>query len=206
MNPGPATIDIPTQEGEHAVAYDCRVRYLMLGPTRSIAQVASQTGRAVRRLEQYSRRWNWRESARRYDELTASIALANEQQEYLADLLELRKNAKKVGGALTQVALSMLLKIAGQLDEMTLTPASLGVAARALQMGIELQSNALNVHIVAQRVLAESHGLTPAQGVDTYTVQTPEGPVSLDRSEGGTTITIGRKARGVDDPGEGMLD
>lgn len=139
------TIELPQHPGESAVAYDCRVRYCLLGVGRTVAKVAEETGKGRRQLERWCTEHRWRESARQYDETAAQLALQADMRQYAADLRQLQTDQRKVGEALTTVGLDLLVRTAKAFDGMELTPQAITIAVNALRSGIEMRGWALSV-------------------------------------------------------------
>lgn len=156
MSTTTARIDLPQFERESSAAYDCRVRYLMLGPERTVAKVAEQTGKSRRQLERWCTEHRWRESARRYDETSAQLALEADMRQYAADLRAMQLDSRKMGEALTTVAMEMLVRIAKSLDSMELNASSLSHAVNAMIRGMEMRSHSLSVDQLLARYKNEN--------------------------------------------------
>lgn len=146
-----AKIDLPQFENESASAYECRVRYLLLGPDRTVQKVADETGRNKRQLERWCAAHRWRDSARQYDELAAQLALQADMRQYAADLLTMQQDLRRLGEALTTVGLDLLIRVSRALDSMELTPGALTQAIAAITRGVELRGQSLNLYALKKR-------------------------------------------------------
>jgi hypothetical protein len=159
-----ATIEIPRLPDESSRAYEARVRYVTMGPERSIDKVAHQrgikTGSRSTTLLEWSRQYGWVESARQYDEQQAFLTIQEAAATYRKDLEEHRAKTMKAGGDLFTVAQALLVQcgraIRGQQIEgkdgklytipaMELTPTTLATAARALTTALDLEAHALRI-------------------------------------------------------------
>ena len=146
-----AKIDLPQFDNESSAAYECRVRYLLLGPDRTVQKVADETGRSKRQLERWCAAHRWRDSARQYDELAAQLALQADMRQYAADLRTMQQDLRRLGEALTTVGLDLLIRVSRALDSMELTPGALTQAIAAITRGVELRGQALHLHALKKR-------------------------------------------------------
>lgn len=137
------TIEIPRLPNESARAYAARVEYVTMGPGRSLARLGQSSGRHKTLYEQWSAKYGWVESARRYDEAVAYITVQEAAAAYRRDLEEHRERASKAGKALYGVAVEMLGKLRSAPVEYT--PATLATIARALTVALDIEAHALRV-------------------------------------------------------------
>lgn len=146
-----ATIDVtlPRLEGESARAYSARVRYVTMGPQRSIDKVGQQLGyksaRPPGHLTRWSQQFDWVGSARAYDEQVAFLSTRRAAQRYLDDLEEHRERYQRSGKALHGVAVEMLTRLRSSSTSIEYTPAALSTIARALTVAADLEAHALRV-------------------------------------------------------------
>jgi hypothetical protein len=160
------SVTIPQENDETARAYAARVIYLTMGPSRSLEKIRGQSVGNVRvtnrlaTLEEWSVRYNWVESSRRYDQILSDITIQEAAATYRKDLEEHRAKTMKAGGDLFTVAQALLVQcgraIRGQQIEgkdgklytipaMELTPTTLATAARALTTALDLEAHALRI-------------------------------------------------------------
>jgi hypothetical protein len=147
--PNAATIEIPRLPDESSRAYEARVRYVTMGPERSIDKVAHQrgikTGSRSTTLLEWSRQYGWVESARQYDEQQAFLTIQEAAAAYRKDLEEHRDRYGKSGKALHAVAVEMLTQLRASAKSIDYTPAALSTIARALTVAADLEAHALRI-------------------------------------------------------------
>ena len=158
------TIELPRLPDESARAYTARVEYVTMGAARSIDKVADRQGiksgsRPSRYLE-WSRKYNWVESARQYDEQVAYLTVQEASQQYQDDLRAFREKYGKTGSDLHKVGTAMLALFAQNMQgkriedkhgnvhvipAIEMTTATLGQIKSALQAAADLEALALRV-------------------------------------------------------------
>ena len=145
------TIEIPRLEGESARAYEARVRYVTMGPSRSIDKAADQLGiktasnGRARHLLGWAQRYDWVESARRYDEAVTYLTVQDAAGNYRAQLEEQRTQAFKLGTEMLDAAREMLSEIMARRQAMDYRPGDLATIAKVAMAGLEARSHALNI-------------------------------------------------------------
>lgn len=143
------TITLPRIEGESARAYAARVEYVTMGAGRSIDKVAEQrgikSGSRSSTLLEWSRKYNWVDSARQYDEQVSYITVQEAADRYRADLEDHRKRASEAGKALYAVAGKLLQRMNAQAATLELNANSLAIIKGALQTALDLEAHALAV-------------------------------------------------------------
>lgn len=148
-------IDLPRLPGESARAYDARLRYVTMGPLRSIAAVGQQLGingaSRAGHLLRWSSQYQWVESAEAYDTALAEHAIQAAAVEQLAEIAAHRQRAKQAGERLHDVAVAMLDRLEARADDLAYTPATLATIARALVVASDLEAHALQLVHVLQR-------------------------------------------------------
>ena len=153
--PNPATterptIELPREPGESARAYAARVEYVTMGPGRSIDKVADQRGsksgsRSTMHLD-WSSKYGWVESARRYDEQVAFLTVQEAATAYRASLVDYRKRYGEMGKALYGTAAKLVKKINAMLDGVdVVNPGSLLTAINAAKTAADLEALALRL-------------------------------------------------------------
>jgi len=148
MSVDAATITtIPRLEGESNRAYEMRVRYVTMGPQRSIDKVGAQEGnkRASGRITQWSQQFDWAATARAWDDQRAAEVSAQAAADYRARLEQHRADAAKYGEALCGVAVAMLAQLSSVSKQIDYSPAALATIARALTTGLDLRAHALDL-------------------------------------------------------------
>lgn len=155
-----ATIEIPRIEGESSRAYEARVRYVTMGPSRSIDKAADQlgiktasSGRA-RHLLGWAQRYDWVESARRYDEAVTHLVVQDAAAAYRRELEDHRERAGKAGRALYGVAIEMLGKL--RVTPVEYTPTTLATIARALTVALDIEAHGLRIADLLPKLEATS--------------------------------------------------
>jgi len=142
------TIEIPRLDGESSRAYDARVRYITMGPQRSIDKVsgAQKDGkRSVRYVFGWSERFNWVDHARRYDDAVASLFISRATSEYQQQLEQQRQQAFSLGTEMLDAARAMLADIMARRQQMDYRPGDLAIVAKVAMAGLEARSHALNI-------------------------------------------------------------
>lgn len=161
------TITLPRIEGESARAYQARVEYVTMGAGRSIDKLTDQQGRKrgsersrSTTLLEWSRKYNWVDSARQYDEQVAYLTVQDAAQQHQEDLRAFRIKYGKAGDDLHKVSMSMLAlfartlqgqRIEGKDGKVYTIPAvemnvsTLGQIKAALQTAADLEALALRV-------------------------------------------------------------
>jgi hypothetical protein len=167
MNTKTTTIELPRLEGESSRAYQARVEYVTMGAGRSIDKLTDQQGRKrgsersrSTTLLEWSRKFNWVDSARQYDEQMAYVTIQEAQTQYQDDLQAFRAKYAKSGDDLHKVASVMLATFAQQiqgkkivdkegkthvLPGMEMNVSTLGQIKAALQTAADLEALALRV-------------------------------------------------------------
>lgn len=165
MDKATTTIELPRIEGESARAYSARREYVLMGPQRSIDKVAVnqkgiKSGSRSSTLLDWSRKYNWVESARQYDDTLVGIAVQEAAEQYQDDLKEFRIKYGKAGYDLYKVAQGMLAlfarnlqgqKIEGKDGKVYIIPAvemnanTLGQIKAAFQTAADLEALGLRV-------------------------------------------------------------
>jgi len=142
------TIEIPRLEGESARAYEARVRYVTMGPSRSIDKVGGRQNGAKRApgsVDRWAQRYDWVESARRYDEAVTYLTVQDAASSYRAQLEEQRKQAFALGTEMLDAAREMLSEIMARRQAMDYRPGDLATIAKVAMAGLEARSHALNI-------------------------------------------------------------
>lgn len=162
MSTFPTTIEIPRLDGESARAYAARVAYITMGPQRSIDKVAVQQQRGngaarSRILMEWSRRYDWVDHARKYDEQIAFLAIQEAATQYRNDLEEHRRRYQQSGKELHAIAVEMLARLRERSNALDYTPATLTTISRALQIAADLEAHALRVGDLLPRLSDDLH-------------------------------------------------
>lgn len=163
------TIELPRLPDESARAYAARVEYVTMGAGRSIEKLADQRrikggSKAITPLREWSVRYGWQESARKYDEDVAHLTVQEAQEQYRADLAAHRKESMEAGKALFTVASQLTIAInqalAGPhqiegkdgkkytLHKIELSANTFQIAAKAMQTALDLKAHALGVDVI----------------------------------------------------------
>jgi hypothetical protein len=162
------TITIPRHANESASAYDARVRYVTMGPGRSIDKVGDQLGirtgsKRVSRLLEWSGRFEWVDSARRYDDAVAYVTIQESAAQYRKDLEDHRQRYGKSGRELHALANTYIRKLADRLrslDSADITPGRIAndvrTVAAALTVAADLEAHALRVADLLPRLADDS--------------------------------------------------
>jgi hypothetical protein len=165
--PDPATITIPRLEGESNRAYDARVRYVTMGPDRSIEKIGQQLGykgaTPPGHVTRWSQQYQWFESARRYDDAVAYVTIQESAAQYRKDLEDHRERYGKAGRSLYTLATAYMNKLAQRikdLDSEEIKPSRLALdvrtAAAALTIAADLEAHALRVADLLPRLADDS--------------------------------------------------
>ncbi len=152
----PPAITIPRLTDESARAYDARVRYVTMGPKRSIERAAQDNAKTIPHYKVWSVKHGWVESARRYDEAVAYLTVQEAADAYRRDLEDHRKRYQQSGRALHGVAVEMLSRLRAAPVEYT--PAALATIARALTVAADLEAHALRVADLLPRLGGDADG------------------------------------------------
>lgn len=121
MSDAPA-ITIPRLDGESARAYAARVRYVTMGPQRSIDKVGQQLGYKSAtppgHITRWSQQFGWSDSARQYDQTLATLAAQAHAAEYQRDLeahrAEVRKRADEIDRLLDGLQAQIIRALTGR--------------------------------------------------------------------------------------------
>jgi hypothetical protein len=160
-------ITIPRLEGESNRAYDARVRYVTMGAVRSLDKVALQLGyksaTTPGHINKWSDRFNWVDSARRYDDAVAYLTIQDAAAQYRKDLEDHRQRYGKSGRELHALANTYIRKLADRLrslDSADITPGRIAndvrTVAAALTVAADLEAHALRVADLLPRLADDS--------------------------------------------------
>ena len=140
--------------GEGAKAHAARVAYVTMGPGRSLERVGQSMGHkgASGMITRWAAQWRWADAAATWDAAQADEAQRRAGEAYQLELEAHRRTALATGKALCIAATRMLALLSDKLPTMTLTPAHLGVVARALVTAHDLEAHALGVERLMQRM------------------------------------------------------
>lgn len=161
-----ATIELPRLENESARAYAARVEYVTMGAGRSLEKLRGQSGgkagvpNRLTTLEEWSTRYDWGDSARKYDDALASVTVQQAAEEHQKSLRAFRAKYAKSGDDLHKVASVMLSVFAQQIQgkriegkdgnvyvipTMEMNANTLGQIKAALQTAADLEALALRI-------------------------------------------------------------
>jgi hypothetical protein len=159
-------ITIPRHPDESAKAYTARVEYVTMGPSRSIDRVGRNRGKGGARstvLQEWSTKYNWVDSARRYDDAVAYITIQDAAAQYRKDLEDHRQRYGKSGRELHALANTYIRKLADRLrslDSADITPGRIAndvrTVAAALTVAADLEAHALRVADLLPRLADDS--------------------------------------------------
>lgn len=168
------TIELPRETGESARAYAARVRYVTMGPGRSIDKVADQngikTGSRPSNYLEWSRKYGWVACAEKYDQEIAFITVQEAAAAYRRDLEDHRQRYQKAGKDLHRVALGLMSTIAAQLQgqviegkdgrkytipAMKIDANAITVLSRALTTAADLEAHALRLSELLPKLSGE---------------------------------------------------
>lgn len=130
---------------EESRAYAARMRYVVMGETRSLARLSQELGKSVGLLQRWCAQFAWVECARAYDQQLAHRAAQVHQEAYLAAVEEHRTRYGDCGKALYGVAVRCLSELQSQQGHMEFTPASLLTIARAVVVAADLEAHSLRL-------------------------------------------------------------
>jgi hypothetical protein len=160
--PGTVTTEIILQalENESPRAYAARVAYVTMGAGRSIDKVGDQLGirtgsQRVSRLLEWSRKFDWVESARTYDQTLATLAAQAHTVEYQRAIEQQRAEASKIGGELIATGRTLIGEVVRRRDAMEYKPSDLAVAVKAILAGFDLRAHALDLDKLLPALLGE---------------------------------------------------
>lgn len=158
MTTAPA-LQIPRFDNESTPAYEARVRYVSMGPQRSLEKVGQQLGKSTALMERWSARHDWQDHARRYDETLASLQAQQAAQQYLADLKEHQERYRNVGKRLYAVAMGMLNDVNRQREDMKPNATTLATVSRALTTAADLEAHALGLDRLLAQLTPDERGV-----------------------------------------------
>jgi hypothetical protein len=148
------TTVIPRLEGESNRAYEMRVRYVTMGPGRSIDKVGQQSSdkRAAGHIQRWASQFDWAATARAWDDQRAAEVSAAAADSYRRELEDHRERYGKAGKALHNLAAAYLNKLAQRIKDLDSSEIKAGrlaldvrTAAAALQIAGDLEAHALRV-------------------------------------------------------------
>jgi hypothetical protein len=139
--------------GESSKAFAARVAYVTAGPGRSLEKVGQDLGHkgASGNITRWSSKWRWTWYADQWDAQQAKAAQEAAAAEYQAQLEKHRTDCAAYGADLCGMAASMLADLRRAQPDLVYTPATLGIIARAFNVGLDIRAHALQV----ERLLAE---------------------------------------------------
>jgi len=133
----------PRLPAESAQAYESACTYVSMGADRSQEAVGRKLGKSRQLMSRWSAQHDWVQRAALYDAALAAEAAARYTADYLAKLEDHRTRYENAGKALYRVSSRLLKMLDGQVDELELTPATLGVVLRAFITAADLEAHAL---------------------------------------------------------------
>jgi len=160
MDTTPTATVISRLEGESNRAYDMRVRYVTMGPSRSIDKVAAQEDgkRAARYIQRWSQQFDWAATARAWDDQRAAEVAAQAAEDYRKGIEDYRERYSKSGRGLHALASAYMNKLGQRikdLDSSEITPGRLALDVRtvasALQVAGDLEAHALGIDRLLQQ-------------------------------------------------------
>jgi hypothetical protein len=141
-----------------------KVAYVTMGPDRSLEKLRQKIGKNTsytRQLAEWSSQYDWMATARAWDDQQAAAALVHAANKYRADLEAHRKKASDAGQALYTVAGQLLKQVSAALSGprkikgedgkvytlhgIDLNANSFSVAAKAMQVALDLEAHALSI-------------------------------------------------------------
>lgn len=158
----PATI-IPRLPDESARAHAAKVRYVTMGPQRSIDKVGQQLGYKSATPPGHLTRWSaqhdWQATARAWDDQQAALVAQHASQQYLADLEEHRRRYQQTGRSLHTVAGKLLKRLdaLAASSDLELRPTDLGTITKAMQIAADLEAHALRLADLLPRLTDDVH-------------------------------------------------
>jgi hypothetical protein len=145
---------IDRRDSDTPKAYAALLDYAAMGPARSLdtlceryrsgADPAPPT-RRLTSLKDWSRQHDWQQRVQAYDDALALEASDRHTARYIADLEAHRKRASDAGEAIYITATKLLRRMNNELEELEITPATLGVLLRAYTIGLDLEAHALGI-------------------------------------------------------------
>lgn len=151
MTTSTTTIELPRLPDESAKAFAARQEYVLMGPQRSLEKTRIKLAKSSpgyrRVLQEWSERFGWVESAKRYDDEISYVTVNEAADAYRLDLADYRKRYGDMGKALYSSAAKMLRKINTSLDSplTELGVGSLITAINAAKTAADLEALALRV-------------------------------------------------------------
>ena len=161
MTTDTATTVIPRLENESSRAYEMRIRYVTMGPSRSIDKVGLQSGdkRAAGYIQRWSVQFDWAATARAWDDQRAAEVAAQAAEDYRKGIEDYRKRYGGSGKALQNIAAVYMQKLSQRikdLDSSEITPGRLALDVRtvasALQVAGDLEAHALGIDRLLQQL------------------------------------------------------
>jgi hypothetical protein len=134
-------------------SYAALCDYCAMGSARSLEQLHERyrsgtdpvPTRRLTSLKDWSRSQDWQARARAYDDMLQQEAQEAHTAKYLAALEAHRLRAAEAGQGVYIVATRLLRRMNEELDQLELTPATLGVLLRAYQTALDLEAHALGI-------------------------------------------------------------
>lgn len=128
-------------------AYDAFLRYLNMGPERTIAAVARQINKHATQLKDWATDNRWVERVRQHNAQVAREAQKRATEDYLKDVQEHRDRYMRTGKELHALSRALLGKVAEGLNngDIPINTGTLNTVARCFQLSVDLEAHALSL-------------------------------------------------------------